>query len=233
MQVERRSRWSGLVVVSTALAVASCAAGRPPSRMSETARPPAAGRTALTVRLPDAFYDPPAHPSRTPGTLLRSEPLQDVTLPAGMRGWRILYATTVDDRTPATAVATVFAPTSPPPGPRPVITLANAFEGCALATATNAQLAARLTQNTARGRIVAPVVIAQGRADVVVPPAATDAYVDERCADGQRLAYWSVAGADHATIVRSDSPLEAPLVAWTAARFAHERLPKGCTRRAL
>ena len=41
--------------------------------------------------------------SRQPGALLRSEPLKDVILPAGIRGWRILYATTVDDSTPATA----------------------------------------------------------------------------------------------------------------------------------
>jgi hypothetical protein len=37
--------------------------------------------------------------------LLRSESLKDVTLPAGITGWRILDATTVDDSTPATAVA--------------------------------------------------------------------------------------------------------------------------------
>jgi acetyl esterase/lipase len=56
-----------------------------------------------------------------PGALLRSEPLKDVILPTGVRGWRILYATTVDDTTPATAVATVFAPTGPTAGPHPVI----------------------------------------------------------------------------------------------------------------
>jgi len=39
-----------------------------------------------------------------------------------MRGWRILYTTSVNDSTPATAVATVFAPTEPRAGPRPVIT---------------------------------------------------------------------------------------------------------------
>src|SRR5207247_7197015 len=64
-----------------------------------------------------------------PGALLRSEPLKDVILPAGMRGWRILYATTVDDSTPATAVATVFAPTDPPAGPRPVIAWEHATTG--------------------------------------------------------------------------------------------------------
>src|SRR5207247_10535933 len=44
-------------------------------------------------------------------------------------GWRILYATTVDDSTPATAVATVFAPTDPPAGPRPIITWKHATTG--------------------------------------------------------------------------------------------------------
>ena len=32
-----------------------------------------------------------------------------MTLPKGMQGWRIPYTTTVDDRTPTAAVATVFA----------------------------------------------------------------------------------------------------------------------------
>src|SRR5205807_4438329 len=81
------------------------------------------------ARAPDAFYDPPSDLSRQPGALLRSEPLKDVALPAGMRGWRILYATTVDDSTPATAVATVFAPTVPPAGSRPVIAWEHATTG--------------------------------------------------------------------------------------------------------
>ena len=64
----------------------------------------------ITARAPDPFYDPPANVPGQPGVLLRSEPLKHVTLPDGMLGWRILYTTTVNDTTPATAVATVFAP---------------------------------------------------------------------------------------------------------------------------
>ncbi|MGA2999446.1 alpha/beta hydrolase family protein [Bradyrhizobium sp.] len=75
----------------------------------------------LSIRAPDAFYDPPAKVTGAPGTLLRSEPLEDVTLPTGMRGWRIKYTTTIDDKTPITAVATVFTPVDPPKKPRPVI----------------------------------------------------------------------------------------------------------------
>src|SRR5438477_7397613 len=97
---------------------------RPKRALSESgATPTPQGiRASITAHAPDAFYDPPSDLSRQPGALLRSEPLKDVILPAGMRGWRILYATTVDDSTPATAVATVFAPTDPPAGPRPIIT---------------------------------------------------------------------------------------------------------------
>jgi len=43
----------------------------------------------VTVHAPDAFYDPPTQVPNQPGALLRSEPLKDVTLPPGMRGWRI------------------------------------------------------------------------------------------------------------------------------------------------
>ena len=78
-------------------------------------------RAGISAHAPDGFYDPPSGLSRQPGALLRSEPLKDVILPTGVRGWRILYATTVDDSTPATAVATVFSPTDPPAGSRPVM----------------------------------------------------------------------------------------------------------------
>jgi pimeloyl-ACP methyl ester carboxylesterase len=353
---------------------------------------------------------------RKPGALLRSEPLKDVTLPTGVRGWRILYATSVDDNTPATAVAIVFAPTDSAVGPHPVIAwehattgllqkcmpsllsvaskgipernrivtagwvvvatdysfaenggphpyligegearaaldsvraarqisgltldnrtvvwgysqgghsalwtgivgpryapdleilgiaaiappaniknnlamnveadkrfgpylarsysrfypditfeqavrpealdaarqivnlcdflppedskqieaLAATFEGPALAISSNKALQARLEQNTPDRPIQAPVVIAQGLSDTVVPPSATDAYVDERCAAGQQLEYWTFAGRDHLTIIQPGTPLEDPLIKWTLARFANEPRVTGCVRK--
>jgi acetyl esterase/lipase len=371
---------------------------------------------ALTARAPDAFYDPPAHLPNQPGVLLRSETLRGVTLPAGMQGWRILYTTTVDDHTPATAVATVFAPAQLPPGARPVIiwehgttgllqkcmpsltsapadsipardriaalgwvvvatdysfaekggphpyiigegearaaldsvraarqmpglmldprtavwghsqgghaalwtgivgpryapdvklagvaaiaptanikevlainvavdqrlgpylaraysrfypdvtfdqavrpeafaaasemanlcgfappedpkriaALAATLDGPALATDTNKALAARLEQNTPVDAIAAPVLIAQGLLDGVVPAAATSVWVDDRCIEGRRLEYWTFADRDHSTIVEPGTPLEELLVAWTKARFADEEPPGGCTRK--
>jgi pimeloyl-ACP methyl ester carboxylesterase len=368
------------------------------------------------VLLAGAGCNPPSGMPHKPGALLRSEPLKDVILPAGVRGWRILYATTMDDNTPATAVAIVFAPTGSSAGPRPVIAwehattgllqkcmpsllsastkgipernrivmagwvvvatdysfaekggphpyligeaearaaldsvraarqiselmldqrvvvwgysqgghaalwtgivgpsyapeveirgiaaiapaaniknilatnvemdkrvgpylalsysrfypgitfeqavrpealdaarqivglcdflpredqerieaLARTFQGPALATSSNKALQARLEQNTPDDPIQAPVVIAQGLSDVVVPPSATDAYVEERCAAGRRLEYWTFAGRDHLTIIQPGTPLEDLLIKWTTARFANEPQATGCVRK--
>ena len=122
-------RLIGSAVLLVLLAGAAC--NRPKQKSSESnATPtPQRVRASITAHAPDAFYDPPSDLSHQPGGLLRSEPLKDVMLPAGMQGWRILYATTVDNNTPATAVATVFAPTDPPAGPRPVIAWEHATTG--------------------------------------------------------------------------------------------------------
>jgi pimeloyl-ACP methyl ester carboxylesterase len=405
----------GSAVLLAVLAGASCNRPKRASSESTAAPTPHDIRASITAHAPDAFYDSPSDAARKPGELLRSEPLKDVKLPTGVRGWRILYATTVDDSTPATAVATVFAPTDPPAGPRPVIAwehgttgllqkcmpsllswptkgiperdrivtagwvvvatdysfaekagphpyligegearaaldsvraarqmpelildkrmvvwghsqgghaalwtsiiapryapdleirgvvaiapsaniknilamnvemdkrfgpylalsysrfypditfeqavrpealdaarqivnlcdfvpedlqrieaLAATFDGPALATSSNKALQARLEQNTADGPIQAPLVIAQGLSDTVVPSSATDAYVEERCAAGQPLEYWTFAGRDHLTLFRRGTPLEEPLIEWTTARFANEPQATGCVRK--
>src|SRR5215471_11275544 len=408
-----RVRSIGFAVLLVLLAGAGCNRPKRASSNSSTAPTPQGIRTLITAYAPDAFYDPPADVSRKPGALLRSEPLKDVIVPAGMRGWRILYATTVNDSTPATAVATVFAPTHSHAGPCPVIAwehattgllqkcmpslfsaptkgvpwcnrivragwvvvatdysfaekggphpyligegearsvldsvraarqmseltldkrmvvwgysqgghaalcagivgpryapdleilgvaaiapaanvrniramnvevdkrfgpylalssrrfypditfeqalrpealdaasqivnlcdfvppedsehieaLAATFDGPALATSSNKALQSRLEQNTPDGPIQAPVVIAQGLSDIVVPPSATDGYVEERCSAGQRIEYWTFAGRDHGTIVQRGTPLEELLISWTMARFANEPPASGC-----
>jgi pimeloyl-ACP methyl ester carboxylesterase len=395
---------TGPTTTATNAATANAAA------MSQTIAP------GISARAPDAFYDPPANVPNKPGVLLRSEPLKGVALPSGLQGWRILYTTTVSDTSPATAVATVFAPLNLPTGPRPVLVwehdttglvqkcmpsltsvptrgipaldrivaagwvivatdysftenvgphpymigeaearaaldsvraarqmpelkldsraiawghsqgghsalwtgilgpryapdirilgiaaiapaanmktilamnpeldrqlgpylarsyswfypdvkfddalrpearvaaheivnlcgmvppedpkriaaLTATFEGGALATATNSALATRLAQNTANGSIAAPVVVAQGLTDVVVPTAATDEYVAQRCAAGQRLEYWKFEGRDHGGIVQPGTPLDGPLIDWTMARFASEPQANGCAQK--
>jgi pimeloyl-ACP methyl ester carboxylesterase len=405
----------GSAVLLVLLGGAGCDRLKRASSASSAAPTPQSVRASVTAYPPDAFYDPPSDMPRKPGELLRSEPLKDVILPPGVRGWRILYATTVDDSMPATAVATVFAPTDAPAGPRPVIAwehgttgllqkcmpsllsfqskgiperdrivmagwvvvatdysfvetggphpyligqaearavldsvraarqmpeltldkalvvwghsqgghaalwtgivgpryapdleirgvvaiapstnvkkiletnvavdkrfgpylalsysrfypditfeqavrpealdaarqivnlcvfapedlqrieaLASSFDGPALATSSNKALQARLEQNTPDGPIQAPLVIAQGLSDIVVPPPATDAYVEEHCASGQRLEYWRFAGRDHITIIQRGTPLEEPLINWTTARFANEPQASGCVRK--
>src|SRR4030095_13652158 len=109
--------------------------------------------------------------------------------------------------------------------------LAATFDGPALATSSNKALQARLLQNTPDGLMKAAVVIAQGLSDTIVPPSATDAYVEERCSAGQRLEYWTFAGRDHLTIIQPDIPLRELLIRWTAARFANEPQASGCVRK--
>jgi pimeloyl-ACP methyl ester carboxylesterase len=120
----------------------------------------------------------------------------------------------------------------PPEDPELIEALAATFDGPALATSSNKALQARLEQNTPDRPIQAPVVIAQGLSDIVVPPSATDAYVQERCAAGQQLEYWTFAGRDHLTIVQPGTPLEELLIKWTTARFADELQTSGCVRKA-
>src|SRR5438552_5994327 len=119
----------GSAVLLVLLAGTSC--NRPKRASPESSTEPThhGVRASITVHAPDQFYDPPSDLPDQPGALLEREPLKDAILPAGMPGWRILDATTVDDSTPATAVATVFAPTDAPAGPRPVIAWEHATTG--------------------------------------------------------------------------------------------------------
>jgi pimeloyl-ACP methyl ester carboxylesterase len=119
----------------------------------------------------------------------------------------------------------------PPQDPERIEALAATFDGPALATSSNKALQARLEQNTADGSIHAPVVIAQGLSDIVVPSSVTDAYIERRCSAGQPLEYWTFAGLDHLTIVQPGTPLEELLIKWTAARFANEPQASDCVRK--
>ena len=87
----------GSAVLLVLLSGAGCNRPKRASSESSAAPTPQGIRASITARAPDAFYDPPSDLPHHPGALLRSEPLKDVILPAGIRGWRILYATTVDD----------------------------------------------------------------------------------------------------------------------------------------
>src|SRR5436190_7082432 len=77
---------------------------------------------------PGAFYKPPAQIPENPGALLKAEPFSR-GVPAGVKGWRILYTTTRPDGKPAVASALVLASSAAFAGPRPVIAWAHGTTG--------------------------------------------------------------------------------------------------------
>ena len=86
---------------------------------------------------------------------------------------------------------------------------------------------AELAANSPGGRpIAAPVLVASGAADQVIPPALTADYVARACtADHDRVVHDIVAGADHGTIVPAAA---GPITAYVAARLAGRPAPAGC-----
>lgn len=93
---------------------------------------------------------------------------------------------------------------------------------------TTGPLGRRLAENVPRGRIDAPVLIAQGEADELVAPDLQAAYARQRCAAGQAIAYRRYPGADHLSLVAPGAALEADLLEWTAERFAGRSAESTC-----
>ncbi|HTV85849.1 MAG TPA: lipase family protein [Dyella sp.] len=76
----------------------------------------------------DAFYVWPSAIPAQPGKLLRAEPFTR-GIPAGAKGWRILYATAHANGSPALASAIVVAPASDTAEPNPIIAWAHGTTG--------------------------------------------------------------------------------------------------------
>lgn len=91
-------------------------------------------------------------------------------------------------------------------------------------------LVQHMDENSASGVIPLPLFIGQGEADDVVDPKVTETYVDQLCDAGQDLDFYLLPGITHFTIVEKGSPIDEPLLQWTADRFAGEPMPKGCQR---
>jgi len=86
-----------------------------------------------------------------------------------------------------------------------------------------------LRQNVPLGHIAAPLMIAQGLADVLVRPSVQQRYVSQLCQSGQSLQYRTYKGFDHVGIVLDPrSPLLPDLIAWTKARLAGTPQKQGC-----
>lgn len=86
----------------------------------------------------------------------------------------------------------------------------------------------RLRENSPRGPIGVPVLIAQGDADPLVLPRQQARFVADRCAEGVAVDARVYAGLDHLSLVAASSPLTDDLLAWTSARFAGEAGASTC-----
>jgi pimeloyl-ACP methyl ester carboxylesterase len=85
-----------------------------------------------------------------------------------------------------------------------------------------------LRANTPTGKIKAPVLVAQGLADVLVPPGVQRAWVAARCAEGQAIDYREYAGLTHTSLVLAASPLMDELVQWAQDRLAGKPARGNC-----
>lgn len=85
-----------------------------------------------------------------------------------------------------------------------------------------------LEANTPAGPVTAPLLLAQGQSDQLIPEPVQAAWVDERCAEGQQVDYRTYQGRDHNTILLPDSPISTELVEWTAGRLAGEQPTSTC-----
>ena len=86
----------------------------------------------------------------------------------------------------------------------------------------------RLRENTPNHPVAAPIFVAQGMDDLVVPVAMQEQFVAARCAAGATIELRTYAGRDHGTILFGSSPAEVDIAAWTADRFAAVPQETGC-----
>lgn len=103
-------------------------------------------------------------------------------------------------------------------------------DGIFLQDPATGPLGRRLEQNTPEDPIAAPVFIAQGEADDLVPPAIQKRYVATRCAAGQAIDFRIYPGLNHISLVASDSPLVPDLIAWTRDRFEGKPSQTTCAK---
>ena len=85
-----------------------------------------------------------------------------------------------------------------------------------------------LRANSPTARIDAPVLVAQGLSDILVPPSVQEGWVAERCAGGQAIDYREYAGLTHTTLVLPASPLMDELVQWAQDRLAGKPAGDNC-----
>ncbi|MFO6451581.1 MULTISPECIES: lipase family protein [unclassified Aeromicrobium] len=88
----------------------------------------------------------------------------------------------------------------------------------------------RLEENEPELPVPAPLLLAQGSADTVIPAERQMEFATRACTRDQVMEYLTVEGRDHLGLVLEDSPLYPDLFAWTDARLAGEPGPTQCVR---
>ncbi|HWL43656.1 MAG TPA: lipase family protein [Ilumatobacter sp.] len=108
-----------------------------------------------------------------------------------------------------------------------IITSLPATQSVFSADPTTGAAGRRLVENTPSALITAPLLVAQGTGDEVIPFSITEDWVAQRCAAGQHLEFVPYPDLTHMGVLQPDSGLPDKLISWTADRFAGE--PPGPT----
>ncbi|MCR2764760.1 DUF308 domain-containing protein [Microbacterium sp. zg.B48] len=97
------------------------------------------------------------------------------------------------------------------------------------ANLTGGPLGRRLEQNTPAGPWAAPLLLAWGARDEVIPAQLPHRFVEELCEAGTAVRWVPYANADHRSLIGPSSPFLPTLMRWTQARFDRdERLVSDC-----
>lgn len=88
------------------------------------------------------------------------------------------------------------------------------------ANLTGGALGRRLEQNTAVGPWQAPLLVAWGLDDEVIPPRLQSEFVADACAEGTNVRWMAFSNADHRALINPSSRFLPLLLRWTQARFA-------------
>lgn len=100
------------------------------------------------------------------------------------------------------------------------------------ANLTGGALGRRLEQNAAVGPWKAPLLVAWGLRDEVIPARLQDDFVESACEAGANIRWVIYADADHRALINPSSPFLPTLMRWTQARFdGDDRVISDCARR--
>lgn len=84
---------------------------------------------------------------------------------------------------------------------------------------TDGALGARLRQNAVTGPFDAPLLVAWGRDDEVIPPRLQQTFVEKMCAQDEQVRWYGYDGLDHRGVLMPGSPFLSLLIYWTDDRF--------------